>query len=391
MQEAEIDDDEEANMVIDWDQDAANRAFEEQRQAAEAAEKERENAEAAWLAQYGLLPGAGEASGHAGPNSSVAWEDEGADAGISVDEVRYPAVDGESQEGYQKSMNGVSTNMLSRSVANGRSILAPPKRFVRYVPRPWQPPEDLVLSMTVYILLARGMLPSHDLFRVASDVMSTGSFGLGMPGSGPHRTGRSAGACAERYKRLQEGLISNLESMEDTVRDSICRIRSRLAANLQEAEDDPSQRLAVSAVFSVLQQSLHQQRDSGFVPNLSPAYSILKEFDHLRSLAQTKFDFGSGREEDSMPPAGPIEQAQAIAESVKRKCGSGASRIISQRLPLLVKARHEDLMAVAVAETASVEECKFNDIESGNVIESSLSQLLNADERSPAENGEHSV
>lgn len=49
MQEADIDDDSEQNLVVDWDQDAADEAYKAEVEAAQRLEEERLAAEAAWL------------------------------------------------------------------------------------------------------------------------------------------------------------------------------------------------------------------------------------------------------------------------------------------------------------------------------------------------------
>jgi hypothetical protein len=177
LQEADIDDDEEANAVSDWDQMTANQAYTEQIRAAEEEEKRRAEAEALWLEQQLLLniPEAPK-RGKVGRPRKVDTVHEGPS-------TTQPAVEPEAKPD-------------STTVENARKVLM----------FPWDAMEDLVLTTVVSILLNSGETREDFIWNTASGALAAGCAATSVAScAAASRKGklRSKDCCRNRYKQLR--------------------------------------------------------------------------------------------------------------------------------------------------------------------------------------------
>lgn len=335
LQEAEIDDDEEANVVGDWDQVAATAAYAAQVEAVEAAEREREAAEAAWLAeyqaQYGTLPpleplpGAGGASagrksggrGRGRPPSTAA----GAAAGWGAEEGGDTAV---SPGGTVPSPYGEDGPAGKR-----RKIIStgPP-------PQPWEPQEDFVLTSVVAMLLESGDLPGPGLWAVAADALGAGAAAVSVTGvEAAARQGRrrNAEACGRRYAQLRAAYVAATSGDKENLARDVATVKAAVGAALGAAALPGPEADSLAAVYTVLTEQ----------SSTSPlATALLEQLNYLRgAMAAGGIPLPPPPVEvPGAPVAGPLPQAQAIAAAVRQGCGSGAARVISQRLPGVIDA-----------------------------------------------------
>jgi SNF2 family DNA or RNA helicase len=350
--EAEIDDDEEANLVGDWDQDKATAAYAAQVEEAEAEEREREAAEAAWIAayeaQYGVLPPL-----FGGPEPSSAFgggSGGGRKGGTGRGRGRPPAGGGSTGTGWMGDDAGgahldtaMSPNAVGAAAADAwgtawggggggkrrrvGGAAGPP-------PQPWEPQEDFVLSSVVALLLESGELPSPALWSVAADALGAGAAATSVTGvEAASRQGRrrTADACATRYRQLEAAYLAALGAGKENLEAGIARIKALIGAILGAAALPGHAADGLATAYAAL------LKLSATSPQ---ANALLEQLHGLRGAAAagglvapppTVLPPGA-------PEAGPLEQAQAIAAAVRQGCGSGAARVISSRLPSVVQA-----------------------------------------------------
>jgi hypothetical protein len=355
LQEADIDEDEEANMVADWDQDAATRAYEEQRAAAEAAEREREAAEAAWMAQFalqaqtidsslflapnGALGGGQRSSGRGGGRLGGSSRAGGA-AKEDADSALSPGAWGVPGVAWVTDRGGIGAENWYHKAKRSRSLGPPPE--------PWEPQEDLVLALVVVLLLEAGELPGQGLFRVASDVLAAGASATGMTGiemAARQGARRSTEACASRYAQLRAAYNATQIPQEYGKLDAaVSEIKSKLGTALaapKAANADETSRRSLAVVYTVLQKISASASDAAAhgAPE-SMATALLQLIDGLRSEVAVHGTIPVVHWVDApgAAPAGPLEQARAIAGAVRQACGTGAGRVITQRLPAVLQA-----------------------------------------------------
>lgn len=236
--EAEIDADEEANVVLDWDQAAANRAYEEQIQAAEAEEEKRVQAEIAW------------------------WEEHG--AAILAEEEARPQKRG--RVGRPKKAEMIQAADAAEAAARAQVESQERDKSQKVLVYPWDILEDLVLAAIVYILCKQGESGERDGF-----VWNTASGALAAGCAAPDavsslmslRKGklRTAKACQQRYKQLQLAYLAAKSMSENDVMGSDHYLQQLIApsiksldASLKEAEKGKGPaRTAVSTISKALE------------------------------------------------------------------------------------------------------------------------------------------
>jgi len=370
--EAEIDDDEEANVVGDWDQDAATAAYAAQVEVAEAEEKEREAAEAAWIAayeaQYGVLPplfggpepsslggsGGGRKSGGTGrgrgrppahaaiyaggsTGTGTGWTmggDEG--GGAHIDTAMSPRAAGALDNGY-----GYYTNNSTVSKRRRVSTAGPP-------PHPWEPQEDFVLASVVVLLLESGELPSPAIWSIAADALGAGAAATSVTGiEAASRQGRrrTAEACSTRYRQLQAAYAAATGGEKDNLEAGVATVKAAIGAVLGAAALPGHAADGLATTYATLMKW----------SSTSPQANMLVE--KLHALRGAAAAGGLSAPPPIMlppgaPEAGPVEQAHAIVAAVRQGCGSGAARVISSRLPSVVQAAKVGSMSNAYGATA---------------------------------------
>ena len=236
--EAEIDADEEANVVADWDQAAATRAYEEQMQAAEAEEEKRVQAEIAW------------------------WEEHG--AAILAEEEARPLKRG--RVGRPKKAEMIQAADAAAAAARAQIEIQEREKSQKVLVYPWDILEDLVLAAVVYILCKQGESGERDGFvwNTASGALAAGCAAYDAASSQmSFRRGklRTAKACQRRYKQLQLAYLAAKSMSENDVMGSDRYLQQLIApaiksldASLKEAEKGKGPaRTAVSTISKALE------------------------------------------------------------------------------------------------------------------------------------------
>jgi hypothetical protein len=353
-QEADIDEDEEANVVGDWDQGAATAAYAEQVAAAAEAEREREEAEAAWLEQYGLqyaLPepsslladgslggGGGGGGGGRGRGRGRGRGGRGRGGGFAAPRASaQDDADTALSPGAWLADGGAGVKRRRPGGALDLPLSAAP------APLPWEPQEDLVLTSTAALLLEQGQLPGANLWTAAADALAAGAAATSVTGVGAAaRQGarRGAPACAQRYAQLRAAFAAAADADagaggKENLAAGIGALRGQLAAAVGAAALPGPARDALAAVYHVLQAAAA----AGDTPAAHRAARLLQALHSLRAaLGAAPPPLGHAPPPPGQPPAGPLAQAQALAAAVRAGCGSGAARVISGRLPTVLGA-----------------------------------------------------
>ncbi len=344
--EAEIDDDEEANLVGDWDQDKATAAYAAQVEEAEAEEREREAAEAAWIAayeaQYGVLPplfGGPEPSsalGGSGGGFGGRKSGGGTGRGRGRPPANAAAGGGSTGTGWMGDDAGGAHLDTAMSPSAGDGAGSNKRRRVSTAPppQPWEPQEDFVLTSVAALLLESGELPSPAIWNVAADALGAGAAATSVTGvEAASRQGRrrTAEACCTRYRQLEAAYIAANGGGKENLEAGVARIKAAIGAVLGAAALPGHAADGLATTYATL------LKLSATSPQ---ATSLLEQLHALRGAAAA----GGLVAPPPMvlppgaPEAGPLEQAQAIAAAVRQGCGSGAARVISSRLPSVVQA-----------------------------------------------------
>ena len=250
--EADIDADEEANVVADWDQAAANRAYEEQMLAAEAEEDKRVQAEMAW------------------------WEEHGA-AILAQEEARpQKRVRG----GRPKKADMIqAAAAAAEAAAKAQAELEAKERGSKALVYPWDIEEDLVLVAVVYILCKQGESGDNGrafIWNTASGALAAGCAARDAASSQiVLRKGklRTADACRKRYRQLELAYLAAKMASDNDVMGSEQYIQQLIApaiqgldASLKEAEKGKGPaRTAVSTIAKALE----ARRDSKMANDLA--------------------------------------------------------------------------------------------------------------------------
>ena len=250
--EADIDADEEANVVADWDQAAANRAYEEQMLAAEAEEDKRVQAEMAW------------------------WEEHGA-AILAQEEARpQKRVRG----GRPKKADMIqAAAAAAEAAAKAQAELEAKERGSKALVYPWDIEEDLVLVAVVYILCKQGESGDNGgafIWNTASGALAAGCAARDAASSQiALRKGklRTADACRKRYRQLELAYLAAKMASDNDVMGSEQYIQQLIApaiqgldASLKEAEKGKGPaRTAVSTIAKALE----ARRDSKMANDLA--------------------------------------------------------------------------------------------------------------------------
>ena len=293
--EADIDADEEANVVADWDQAAATRAYEEQMLAAEAEEDKRVQAEIAW------------------------WEKHGAEI-IAQEEAR-------SQKRYRggrpkKADMIQAASLAAEAAAKAQAEKEEKEKGSKTLVYPWDIEEDLVLVAVVYILCKQADPSENDAFiwNTASGALAAGCAARDAAHSQiSFRKGklRTAAACRKRYKQLQLAYLaaktlSDGDAMgsEQFVQQLIAPAIQVLDASLKEAEKGKGPaRTAVSTIAKALE----ARRDSKMANDLAiEMHSIRMGTSRWSALLGHPLD-------DSLKLSLPL--AAGIVKVVKSRCG----------------------------------------------------------------------
>jgi len=250
--EADIDADEEANVVADWDQAAANRAYEEQMLAAEAEEDKRVQAEMVW------------------------WEEHGA-AILAQEEARpQKRVRG----GRPKKADMIqAAAAAAEAAAKAQAELEAKERGSKALVYPWDIEEDLVLVAVVYILCKQGESGDNGgafIWNTASGALAAGCAARDAASSQiALRKGklRTADACRKRYRQLELAYLAAKMASDNDVMGSEQYIQQLIApaiqgldASLKEAEKGKGPaRTAVSTIAKALE----ARRDSKMANDLA--------------------------------------------------------------------------------------------------------------------------
>ena len=293
--EAEIDADEEANLVVDWDQATATRAYEEQIQAAEAEEEKRVQAEIAW------------------------WEEHGA-AILAEEEARNQK---RGRVGRPKKAEMLQAAAAAEeAAAKSQADIQTRDKTQKVLVYPWDILEDLVLVAVVYILCKQGETGERGGFvwNTASGALAAGC--AAHDPSSSHlsfRKGklRTADACQKRYKQLQLAYLAAKSISDNDVMESdrylqqlIAPAIKNLDQSLKEAEKGKgSARTAVSTISKALE----ARRESKLANSLAiEMHSIRMGTSRWSALLDQSMD-------DSVNLSLPL--AAGIVMVVKSRCG----------------------------------------------------------------------
>lgn len=335
VQEADIDDDEEANVVADWNLNTATTAYAAQVQQAEEEERQRAEAEAAWLAQYGLMAPL-EPPSHAGGSGGGA---RGRPRGGRVSSGAVPG--GLHVEEADTALSpGATWGLADEGVAAKRRKTSGSLAGAwggAPLPAPWEPAEDFVLASVVALLLQAGTLPGPNLWTAASDALAAGAASTSVTGmqTAARQVGRrrTPEACGQRYAQLRAGYIAAYEGQNGEAMAAVAALKAHLLSIVAAASLPGPARAALTVTHAALSRAA-QQNGSGLGASVLQAFEALRmEVAHGTELAPVTLAAAPGA-----AVAGPLPQAQAIAACVRQGCGSGAARVISGRLPAVVQA-----------------------------------------------------
>ena len=319
-----MDEDEEANMVIDWNQESANVAFEEQRKAAEKAEKEREAAEMALLAQYNYAQTVDQTGSEIYVENENALENLSTDGSNSLMNI----------SGYPSDViNGKA--LEERTIANGSHLPSAKKMKTVYrILKPWEAAEDLVLTFTIDILIEK-RIDSEKIFEIASRVLNAGAAVIGMTRKLSAQDKRSASACKKRYNQLEKAYLMS-QTMQNSFHFDLLQMKSSLERIVSFADKKSSITKGLVILYLAMQNAsanigaiLEKDRS---IQNL--AYGFLSRLDSIRSSKiEPSSSHGNSDELSNIVAANLSEQSKDIIEFVKKGCGSSVTRVISQRIP----------------------------------------------------------
>ena len=292
--EAEIDADEEANVVVDWDQAAATRAYEEQMQVAEAEEEKRVQAEIAW------------------------WEEHG--AAILAEEEARPQKRG--RVGRPKKAEMIQAADAAEAAAKAQIDSEARDKSQKVLVYPWDILEDLVLAAVVYILCKQGESGERDGFvwNTASGALAAGCAAHdGVSSHLSFRKGklRTAEACQKRYKQLQLAYLAAKSMSENDVMGSDRYLQELIApaiksldASLKEAEKGKG---PARTAVSTISKALEARRESKLANSLAiEMHSIRMGTSRWSALLDQPV-------EDSVTLSLPL--AAGIVMVVKGRCG----------------------------------------------------------------------
>eukprot|EP00890_Picochlorum_soloecismus_P002969 jgi/Picsp_1/3673/NSC_06510-R1_swr1 complex snf2 family dna-dependent atpase len=317
QREADIDEDEEANLVTDWDQNAATVAYESQLKAAEEEEKKRLQAEAEWLEQQLVLQPQGpqipSKRGKVGrPKRSVIQQKETESKSTAAEEL---------------------LKMEQQRVINQQQV----KGY--YVP--WDLHEDLVLVSVIYKMIGAGEDREDLIWSTASGALAAGCAATSVADSElAVRKGRlrTKERCKHRYHQLRcsQGL-SLLISSRNTVqaRASFHEVVKKPFNNLLQilncAEEGPSE---YRKALSTLLKGMQVADDTQF------ASIMLVEMSRMRISSLKKNDdlFDSNWDSDS--PI--IEEVKNMASVVRSRCRTETAHFIDSKLPSVIEASRLD-------------------------------------------------
>jgi hypothetical protein len=334
-QEADIDEDEEQNLVADWNTADANEAYREHVELAQREEKEREEAAAAWLAQYGLVPQSLDVSL---PNSGFLRA--GGRGGRGVIEA-YPGT--AAADAFEAADYGAADDIDTAVSPRPNSGLPAAKRqrfgwtSATVVVRPWEPSEDFVLCSVVAMLLERGEILGPLLWSTASDVLGGGAAATTLTGvEAAARQGRrrTPEACKARHVQLTAALRTSRGSPEAACGAADGLLKELCCLLATGADGQPAVADAVLAsVHSVLVEAAEA---SPALPSGVAAAEITRRFYALRAAARGLL--GAVVQEESVAEELPCAagEATAVAAAVKLRCGPGAARVIGGRLTSIV-------------------------------------------------------
>ncbi|WPT11241.1 Protein PHOTOPERIOD-INDEPENDENT EARLY FLOWERING 1 [Picochlorum sp. SENEW3] len=307
--EADIDDDEEANAVSDWDQMTANQAYTEQIRAAEEEEKRRAEAEAVWLEQQMLLniPEAPK-RGKVGRPRKVDTVHEGPS-------TTQPAVEPEAKPD-------------STTVENARKVLM----------FPWDAMEDLVLTTVVSILLNSGETREDFIWNTASGALAAGCAATSVAScAAASRKGklRSKDCCRNRYKQLRMAYMAAKCLQTNDIMVSEQYLQKLLAPAIQHLdeklkESEKSRGEARTAMSAILK-ALDSRQDSKISNTLAIEL-------HAIRTGTSRWSALINQKADTTPAPLLCTESKSIAHILMNRCGEQASKLINARLPSIIQA-----------------------------------------------------
>ena len=311
LQEADIDEDEEANAVADWDQITANQAYTEQIRVAEEEEKSRSEAEAAWLEQQLLL------------NIPEA-------PATKRGKVGRPRKNDTVQEGPNETQLALESEVKPNvtTAENTRKILV----------FPWDAMEDLVLTAVVSILLNGGETREDFIWNTASGALAAGCAASTVAScTAASRKGklRSKDCCRNRYKQIRMAYMAakclqtnDIMVSEQYLQKLVAPAIQHLDQKLKESEKSRGEaRTAMSAILKALE----SRQDSKLSNTLAiELHAIRTGTSRWSALINQKIDTNPA------PLLGT--ESRSIAHILMNRCGEQASKLINARLPSIIQA-----------------------------------------------------
>lgn len=313
VQEADIDQDEEANVVAAWDQDAANIAYEVQVKKAEEEERQRAEAEALFLKQ------------HIDLNLAQAVPEEAAPKRPRVGRPRKTMQQANNPESPKKIVTMEDTqNVLKKNNAE----------TIKYIP--WDEQEDFVLSSVVCMLLESGETRGDPLWNAASGALAAGCSASSLAAvEEATRRGRlrTAESCKKRYNQLRvarqtfQGILGGDSDISTLLKPSTVKLLEFLkSADISAGED----RYALSIVLKGLKSN----------PNNKMVGNLSRMIQNMRLKAVTQPLVGEDVHlEFPQPSAHEAKEIQAVS---KLKCSQDAANMIDRRLPSVIEAARLD-------------------------------------------------
>ena len=306
LQEADIDEDEEANMVADWDQDAATKAYEEQVRAAEEEERKRAEAEAAWLEQQ---------------------------LALNLPEVVAPK---RGKVGRPRKGQGQQDLLPTQSE---------PTEAIKEVPKapkilvyPWDIQEDFVLTAVVLILIASGETKEDFIWSTASGALAAGCASSETSATDVvlSRKGklRTTEACRNRFQQLQLAYFAaksmganDIMASEQYLQKLVAPAIKGLDKNLKEAEKAKGP--ARTAVSTILK-ALDARQDSKISNTLAIEL-------HAIRLGTSRWSALLDRPVDTSVSLS-IPDVTGIVQIVKARCGEEEAARIETKLAAVIQA-----------------------------------------------------
>ncbi|GAB4813110.1 hypothetical protein N2152v2_000156 [Parachlorella kessleri] len=384
--EADIDEDSEQNLVVDWDQDAADEAYKAQVEAAQREEDERAAAEAAYWANYhAQLAAQLEASAAAQNSLGAAGAALEASIGYgSRGKAGKGSGKGRGIGGYESTDTGVSGGRRGvrvkqeyddddyepdgmawaakrqRTTAGGspRSVVA------AAYPQPWELQEasqggwDYVLCAVVASHLAQDQPLGPDSWQAASDALSAGAAATTMAGSDSAAllgSKRGLQACQRRYSQLVASYRAAVGGSTAAFSATLLAIQAALLQYLSVPSADGSaanggangphgegQHPPDSQAHTASRGDGQAQRLAGLaavqqlVQQSASAGHLRAALQRLLATGGPGMDGGGAGEVD--PASISRQEAEAVLAAVGRQLGGGATRVISQQLPAVLDA-----------------------------------------------------